>query len=41
MMKGIMGRCLNWEMALECVRARVDLTEGELDQFKAWKVKMD
>ena len=31
MMKGLMGWCLNREMALERVQARVNLTEGELD----------
>ena len=41
MVKGLIGRCLNHEMALERVRAKADLTEGKLSQLKAWKVNMD
>ena len=41
MMKGLIGQCLNQETALKRVRARADLTEGELNQLKAWKVNMD
>ena len=40
-MKGLMGRCLNQETALEHVWAKVDLTEGKLNQLKAWKVNME
>ena len=38
MMKGLMGRCLNHETALDCVRARANETEDELSGLKAWKV---
>ena len=41
MVKGLIGRCLNHEMALERVRAKADLIEGKLSQLKAWKVNMD
>ena len=30
MMKGLIGRCLNHKTALECVRAKAELTEDEL-----------
>ena len=41
MMKGLMGRCLNHEMALDHVRARANETEEELNGLKAWKVGME
>ena len=37
MMKGLMGRCLNHEMALDCIRAKARLTEDELAELKACK----
>ena len=40
-MKGLMGRCLNHEMALNRVRARANETEDELNGLKAWKVGME
>ena len=39
--KGLIGRCLNHEMALERVQAKANLTEGKLSQLKAWKFNMD
>ena len=41
MMKGLMGRCLNYETALERVRAKVEVTEDELSQLKNWKSTME
>ena len=41
MMKGLMQRCLNREMALERVRAKVEQTEDELDQLNKWKSTME
>ena len=41
MMKGLMGRCLNHDMALDCVRAKANETEDELNSLKAWKVGME
>ena len=41
MMKGLMGRCLNCEMALYRVRKRANETEDELSGLKAWKVGME
>ena len=41
MMKGLMGRCLHHETALERVRAKVELTEDELSQLKTWKSTME
>ena len=37
MMKGLMGRCLNHEMALDCVRAKAQLVEADLGELKAWR----
>ena len=37
MMKGLMGRCLSHETALERVRAKAEATEDELSQLKNWK----
>ena len=36
-MKGLMGHCLNHEMALERVRAMARSMEDELAELKAWK----
>ena len=41
MLKGLMGRCLTLETALERVRAKVELTEDELNQLQNWKSKME
>ena len=41
MMKGLIGRCLNHETALERVRAKVEATEDELSQLKNWKSTME
>ena len=37
MMKGLMGRCLNHETALDHIRVKVNSTEDELNELKAWK----
>jgi len=36
--KGLMGRCLNHETALDHIRAKLRLTEDELAKLKAWKM---
>ena len=41
MMKGLMGRCLSHETALDRVRAKEEQTEEELLQLRNWKPKMD
>ena len=41
MMKGLMGRCLNHETALERVRAKAKAMEDELSQLKNWKSTME
>ena len=41
MMKGLMGRFLNHETALERVRAKAEVTEDELSQLKNWKSTME
>ena len=41
MMKGLMGRCLNHEIALECVRAKAEAREDELSQLKNWTSTME
>ena len=41
MMKGLMGRCLNHETALERVWAKADATEDKLSQLKNWKSMME
>ena len=41
MMKGLMGRCLNHETALERVQAKAEATEDELSQLKNWKSTME
>ena len=40
-MKGLIGRCLNHETALERVRAKVNEMEDKLNGLKAWKVGME
>ena len=37
MMKGLMGRCLNHETALDRIKAKARSTEDELTELKAWK----
>ena len=37
MMKGLMGSCLNHEMALGRIRVKARLMEDELNELKAWK----
>ena len=41
MMKGLMGRCLNQETALDRVRTKANETENELIGLKSWKVGME
>ena len=41
MMKGLMERCLNREIALDRVRAKAELTEDKLSQLKNWKSTME
>ena len=41
MMKGLKGRCLSHETALDCVRAKAKQTEDELNQLQNWKPKME
>ena len=41
MTKGLMGRCLNHETALERVWAKAEATEDELSQLKNWKSTME
>lgn len=41
MMKGLMGRCLNHETALERIRTKANLTEDELNELRAWKTSME
>ena len=41
MMKGLIGRCLNHETALEHVRAKAEAMEDELSQLKNWKSTME
>ena len=40
-MKGLMGRCLNHEMALKRIRAKANKTDEELNNLKTWKVNME
>ena len=40
MMKGLMGRCLSHEMALDRVQAKAEQTKEELLQLRNWKPKM-
>ena len=41
MMKGLMGRCLKDEAALERVRSKAEQTEDELNQLRSWKTTME
>ena len=41
MMKGLMGRCLKNEAALERVRSKAEQTEDELNQLRSWKTIME
>ena len=41
MMKGLMGRCLNHETALERIRTKANLTEDGLNELRAWKTSME
>ena len=41
MMKGLMGRCLKHEAALEGVRSKAEQTEYELNQLQSWKTTME
>ena len=41
MMKGLMGRCLNQETTLDCVRAKANEMKDELNGLKALKVVME
>ena len=41
MMKGLMGRCLHHEMALERVRVKANSMVDELSQLKTWKSNME
>ena len=41
MMKGLMGRCLHHEMALERVRVKANSMADELSQLKTWKSTME
>ena len=38
MMKGLMGRCLNHETLLDCIKAKARLKEDEMNELKAWKM---
>ena len=40
-MKGLMGWCLNHEMALKRIRAKENKSEEELNSLKTWKVNME
>ena len=41
MIKGLMGRCLKNEAALERVRSKAKQTEDELNQLRSWKTNME
>ena len=41
MMKKLMGCCLNHEMALDCIKAKANSTEDELNELKAWQTGME
>ncbi|XP_050251530.1 uncharacterized protein LOC126720992 [Quercus robur] len=41
MMKGLMGRCLSQETALDRVRAKAEKTEEELLQLRNWRPKIE
>ena len=40
-MKGLMGRCLKNEAALERVQSKAEQTEDELNQLRSWKTMME
>ena len=37
MMKGLMDCCLSWEKWVDRLREKVEATETELNELKAWK----
>ena len=41
MMKGLMGRCLKNEAALERVRSKAEQMKDELNQLRSWKTIME
>ena len=41
MMKGLIGCCLNHEMALDCVKAKASSTKDVLNGLKAWATGME
>ena len=41
MIKGLMGRCLKNEAALERVRSKAKQTEDEMNQLRSWKTTME
>ena len=41
MMKGLMGRSLKNEAALEHVQSKAEQTEDELNQLQSWKTTME
>ena len=41
MMKGLMGRCLKTEAALERVQSKAEQTEDEPNQLRSWKTIME
>ena len=41
MMKGLMGRCLKTEAALERVQSKAEQTEDELNQLRSWKTILE
>ena len=40
-MKGLMGRCLKHEAALERVQSKAEQTEDELNPLRSWKTTME
>ena len=41
MMMGLMGRRLKHEVTLECVRAKAEQMDDDLNQLRSWKTKME
>ena len=41
MIKGLMGRCLKNEAALERVWSKAKQTEDEMNQLRSWKTTME
>ena len=41
MMKGLMGCCLNHEIAMDRIKAKGNSTEDELNELKVWKMGME